>query len=80
MVLLVLVHGKKCLEAGVGKAYNRKSIRITNSPFVFPDTYCLGQVPRLLPHYVLLSRPKFPNTYALTTVRIVHNVYPTNIQ
>ena len=41
---IVLVPGKRYPEAGVCKAHGKKSVRITNSPLVFPDTSSLGQV------------------------------------
>ena len=40
----VLVLGTKYPEAGICKIYGRKSMRITKSPLVFPDTSCLEQV------------------------------------
>ena len=41
----VPVPGKKYPETGIRKIDGRKSVRITNSPLVFPDTSCPGQVP-----------------------------------
>ena len=41
---MVLVPGKKYPETGLHKIYGRKSVRITNSPLVFLDISCLGQV------------------------------------
>jgi len=40
----ILVPDKKYSEVGVRKIYGKKSSRITNSPLVFPDPCCLGQV------------------------------------
>ena len=39
---------KKYPETGIRKIYGRKSVRITNSLLVFPDTSCLGQVAHLI--------------------------------
>ena len=42
----ILVLGKKYPEAGIRKIYGRKSMHITKSGGVFPDTSCLGQLGR----------------------------------
>lgn len=40
----VLVLGKKFPETGVLKIYGEISVRVANSPIVFPDISCLGEV------------------------------------
>ena len=43
--LSYLPQARSIRKTGVRKTYGKKSVRITNSPLVFPDTSCLGQVP-----------------------------------